>query len=415
MPTVRPFRGYLVAPERVHDVVAPAYDALTPAQRRRYAQSHPDNYVNAMRSLEEFPACEQPTLEDVLDLNKTNLENLLAQGAFRATENPCLFIYRLRADDHEQVGLVAEVPVDEYDRGVIKKHEYTQTNREDHLVRYNETVGASSSPVCLTYAHHPAIDAVIRECMKDDPVIDFVAEDGVAQSIWRVDDPEVHLRLQRGFAEVGEAYLTDGHHRAAAGSRFTELRRRQNGQHTGDEAYNFLLVVLFPDNQIRILAYNRYVRDLNGLSTDAFLDALSRDFTVERLGDVPAEHAAPAAPREFSMLLAGEWYRLAVDPDAVAGDDPVASLDIAILHDRILKPILGIMDVRCDERCESVPGALGMEGLAERCREGGGVAFGCPPMSIQQLMAVADAKLVMPPKSTWFDPKVRSGLFLRLR
>ncbi|MGA8262127.1 MAG: DUF1015 family protein [Arenicellales bacterium] len=414
MPTLRPFRGYLVAPERVRDVVAPAYDALTPGQRHLFARSHPDNYVNAIRSLEDFPECERPSLDELLECNKRKLESLLAQGAFREMASPCLFVYRLKTEDHEQVGLVGEIPVDEYDRGIIRKHEHTQTNREDQLVRYNDVVGAASSPVCLTYTHHPEVDAIVKGCMRKAPVIDFVAGDGVAQTVWCIDDPEIQARLRRCFAAIGEAYLTDGHHRAAAGSRFAHLRRQHNAHYTGEEAYNYLLVVLFPDDQMRILAYNRYVKDLNGLDVSGLLEALSKDFTVSRLGAVPASEAEPLKPREFSMFLEGQWYRLDVDPATVPEDDPVASLDITILHDRILAPILGVADVRCASRCESIAGARGMEGLVEHCLEGG-VAFACYPMSIQQLMAVADADLVMPPKSTWFDPKARSGLFLRLR
>lgn len=414
MPTVCPFRGYVVAPDRVWDVVAPAYDALTPTQRHRYAQAHPDNYVNAMRSLEEYPESERPPLEALLERNKRNLEKLLEQGAFRDTGVACLFVYRLSVEDHEQVGVVGEVPVDEYDRGLIKRHEHTQTNRENHLARYNDVVGASSSPVCLTYTHHPRVNALVDEVMRSTPVIDFTAEDGVAQTIWRIDDPDTLSSLRDCFAEVGEAYLTDGHHRAAAASTFAQWRRERDGGDSGDEPYNYMLVVLFPDDQVRILAYNRYVRDLNGQSVAGFLAALPDDFMVERLGDIPPSRAQPAAPREFSMLLDGDWYRLKIDSRSVPGD-PVGSLDIALLHDRILGPVLGIADVRCDERCESIAGAVGTEGLAERCREGGGVGFACHPMSIQELMAVADANLVMPPKSTWFDPKVRSGLFLRLR
>jgi uncharacterized protein (DUF1015 family) len=415
MPTVRPFTGYVVASERLQDVVAPAYDALTPAQRHRHAELHPDNYVNAMRSLEEFPEDQRPSLDELLERNKKKLEDLLAQGAFREVAEPCLFVYRLRTDDHEQVGLVCEIPVDEYDRGIVKKHEYTQTGREDHLARYNDVVGAASSPVCLTYAHRPEINVIADACMKGAPLIDFVAEDGVAQSIWCIDDRDKHERLRRCFAEVGEAYLTDGHHRAAAASRFAQRRREQNEHHTGEEAYNYLLVVLFPDDQMRILAYNRYVKDLNGLSVDEFLAALSRGFEVECLGDISPEQAEPAGPREFSMLLRDKWYRLAVDPDTVPENDPVGTLDITILHDRILDPVLGVADLRTDERCESIAGALGMKGLTERCGIRDGVAFACYPMSIQQLMNVADAGRAMPPKSTWFDPKVRSGIFLRLR
>jgi uncharacterized protein (DUF1015 family) len=321
-----------------------------------------------MRSLEEFPASERPSLESLLERNRRHLERLLSQGAFRDTGGECLFIYRLRVDDHEQVGLVGEVPVDEYDQGVIKQHEHTQTNREEQLVRYNEVVGAASSPVCLTYAHHPGIDAVTTQWMKSPPVIDFVADDGVAQAIWCVDDRDVQERLRQYFIEVGEAYLTDGHHRAAAAFPVCTFAAAAESSHTGDEPYNYLLVALFPDDQVRILAYNRYVTDLNGITVDELLDALNELFEVEYLGDVPAGQAEPSRPREFTMLLEERWYRLRVDPSSIAEADPVDSLDITILHERVLGPILGIADVRCDERCESVSGASGMAGLAERCR-----------------------------------------------
>jgi len=415
MPTVWPFSGYVVKPERVHDVVAPAYDALTPAQRHRYAESHPANYVNAMRSLEEFTAQERPSLNQLLQCNKRNLQALFAQEAFEKTPGPCLFIYRLQAGDHEQVGLVGEVPVDEYDRNIIKKHEHTQTNREDQLARYNDVVGASSSPVCLSYAHHPEVDRIVARHMERAPYIDFVADDGVAQSVWCISDEETQRDLHRCFTGIGEAYLTDGHHRAAAGSRFARMRREANDRHTGNEPYNFLLVILFPDDQMRILPYNRHVKDLNGYGAEAFLGALSADFDVERLGPVPANQAEPTRPREFAMWLEGQWYRLSVDPATVSEQDPVETLDISVLHNRILDPLLGVADLRTDERCNSVAGCLGMAGLVERCRETGGVGFACPPVSIQQLMAVADANRVMPPKSTWFDPKVRSGILVRLR
>lgn len=414
MPTVRPFAGYLVAAQRVVDVVAPGYDALAPAERRRFAQSHPHNYVNAMQSLEEFAAAERPPLDELLARNRAHLQALIEQGAFRETGQACLFIYRLRSGSHEQVGLVGEIPVDEYDQGVIRRHECTQTGREDQLVRYNDVVGAASSPVCLTYAHHAEIDAIVARHMQGPPLIDFVAEDGVAQSLWCIDDTQTQARLAQCFQEVGQAYLTDGHHRAAAGSRFARLRRRQHPQYSGEEAFNWLLVALFPDDQMRILAYNRYVSDLNGYGVDALLTALGRQFTLEHLGEIAAADALPARAREFSVLLAGHWYRLRVDAGSIRAADPVESLDISILHERILGPLLGIRDVRCDARCESVAGAAGMEGLVERCA-GGGVGFACHPVSIHQLMAVADAGGVMPPKSTWFDPKVRSGLFLRMR
>lgn len=414
MPSIRSFRGYLVAAERVHEVVSPAYDALTPQQRHEYALEHPQNYVNVMRSQDEFPQDECPDLGELLQTNKDKLTKLLDGGAFREIQDQCLFIYRLRVDDHEQTGLVAEVPIKEYQDGVIKKHEHTHSHKEDQLVRYNEVVGAASSPVCLAYTHHPKIDTVIKDWMSNtDPVIDFVSEDEVEQTLWCIDDVQAQGLLRDCFQEIEVTYLTDGHHRAEAGLRYADIRHEQNPNHTGEEDYNFLLVALFPDEQLRILPYNRCVRDLNGLSPSEFLNRLTEKFDIELLGDADPEAAEPETAGQFGMLLEGNWYRLKVHSELIPENDPVESLDVSILHHQVLDPILGITDMRSDPRCRSIAGALGMQGLIDSCGEG--VGFACYPTSIQQLMAVADASRVMPPKSTWFDPKVRSGLFLQLR
>ncbi len=416
MPQLRPFEGYFVDRRRVGEVAAPAYDALTPQQRHQFASNHPDNYLNVMRSLEEFPPAERPTQEELLHANAAKLKRLLDDGAFVYDATPCLYLYRLASADHVQIGVVAEVSIDEYDSGHVKKHEHTQPQKEEDLTRYIEVVGANSSPVSLAYPQDERIDRLVAELTHGKPHLDFVAEDGLAQTIWRIEDEHAVRQLVGLFENVPVTYLTDGHHRSAAGSRFAAHCRDANPGHRGDEPYNFMLVALFPHDQLKILSYNRVVEDLNGNSATQFVAALEEQFDVQRIEAGCAERARPQRHGEMGMFLDGQWYRLTARSLPALRDDPVGALDVVILQRRVLAPILGIEDMRSDPRLDYVAGASGMKGLEAHCRQSGWrLGFACFPVSIEQLMAVADAGEVMPPKSTWFDPKVRSGIFLRLR
>ncbi len=417
MATIRPFEGYLVNPERAALVASPAYDALTPEQRHAYAETHSTNFLNVMRSREEYPRSQRPSLDVLLARNKARLEEMIRAGDFVREPRPSLYLYRLSVAGHVQTGVVAEIPVAEFEQGLVKKHEHTQEGKEDDLTAYQRVVRASSSPICLAYAGQPEIDALVAELTSAPPVIDFVAEDGVAQSVWLVDDPSTIHRLQAQFSRVPSTYLTDGHHRAASASRFRASERAANPNHTGEEAYNFLLVALFPDRQLRILEYNRMVQGTNGLSHSELLAAVEERFEVEPLGSAPASSPKPRRRGEITMLLGGEWYRVTIRAGAVlvASDDPVRSLDVTILQDELLGPVLGVGDPRTDPRIDYLSGAFGLQDLARHCRDHDSIGFAVYPTAIEDLMAVADAGAVMPPKSTWFDPKLRSGLFLRIR
>ncbi len=414
MPIISPFGGYLVAPARVADVVAPSYDSLSPEERFRFAAAHPDNFLNVMRSREEFPPEERPTLLEVLELNAAKLQQLLDEGAFQPSHGKYLYLYRMATDEHVQTGVVAEMPIAEYDGGRIRKHEHTQPIKEDELTRYQKAVGASSSPVSLAYARDARIDECVERLTRSEPLLDFAVPDRLRQTIWRVEnDTDIRLLVDL-FAAIPVSYLTDGHHRTAAASRFA-AERRKSPAHRGDEAYNYMLVALFPHNQLRILAYNRCVRDIEGYSVPRFLSALEESFEVTPLEVARAEDATPTRPGELAMLLDGDWYRLQVRPGLVPAD-PVRALDVVVLEERVLSPILGISDARSDARLDYVAGTTGLRGLAERCRQRDWrLGFACFPTSIEQLIAVADAGEVMPPKSTWFEPKARSGVFLRIR
>jgi len=416
MPHIRPIDGYLVDPAHAEQVVSPAYDAVSPEMRREFAESNPRNYINTMRLLADFPPDSQPTADELLAHNKANLDALLASGAFNRIEQPRLFIYQLATADHLQTGVVCEVSVDEYAQGRLRKHENTRSDKEDLLAMYQQVVGVSSSPICVAYPDDDAIARELQALTAAPPQLDFVSGDGVAQRVWRIDDAAAQRRLQALFARIDITYLTDGHHRAAAGWRYAQMQRKERESggdlsgDTGDEPYNQLLVALFSARQLNLLPFHRAVADLNGMSETQLVDALQRDFEVQT---VAGESFAPSRHGEFGMLVGGRWYRLRIREGLVDADDPVDSLDVSILQNRILAPLLGITDMRGDPRLDYVSGVSGTDGLRRKCADGWAVCFATHPTSIEQLMKVADAGGLMPPKSTYFDPKARSGIFIR--
>jgi len=414
MAAIHPFDGYLASPGRVVEVASPAYDAMSPAERHAYVQAHPRNFLAVMRSPDEFPPEERPDFEALLAWERRRLEAMIEAGDFVRADAPSLYLYRLAVDGHEQTGVVGELPVAEYEQGLVKKHEHTQKSKEDELARYLEVVRASSSPMGLAHADHAGIEELVAELCERPPALDFVAEDGLAQTVWAVTEAEAIARLQALFAEVPVTYLTDGHHRAASASRFAARARAANPAHTGREPYNFMLVALYPARRLRILAYNRCVRDAARAGIDGLAGRLQAAFSVEPLEVGDPEAALPRRRHQMTMLADGSRFRLTVRPELVPGD-PVGRLDVSLLQAHALGPVFEVEDPRTDPRLVYVSGACGFAGLERFCREEGAVGFALYPTAIEDLMAVADAGLVMPPKSTWFDPKLRSGVFLRLR
>lgn len=416
MTTIRPFDCYYADPARAKAIACPAYDAMSPAQRHEFACRHPLNYLNVMRSTDEYPEAERPEFDENLQRNSARLQQMIGDGVFRYNDTPGLYLYRLTTGDHAQTGVIAEIPVEEFASGHIRKHEHTRRDKEEVLIRYRDSIRASSTPISLTYPADPRIDAIVDAVQPRPPLIHFISDDGVRQTIWFVDDAGEVDALQQAFADQAALYLTDGHHRAAVCEKWAAKRRAENPDHRGDEPYNFVLTAIFPDRENRILEYNRVVADTNGLSVDQLLDGLEPAFVVEPLPVDTADDARPAQRHQFSMHVDGHWYRLATRDGVIDESDPVGSLDVCVLQEHVLRPLLGIDDPRHDPRLDHVPGAYGLDELERRVTAcGGGVAFACHPTSVAELMAIADAGEVMPPKSTWFDPKVRSGLLLRLR
>ncbi len=405
MAFIHPFEGHLVAPEWAGAVVAPLYDSLTAEERRRYADRHPENYLNAMRTADEYASSDAPDLSALLKRNARFVRRYIEAGRFVARTS-CVFVYRLAVGGHVQRGVVAEMSIGAYLDGRIKRHEFTRVVREDALAQYIDQVRAASVPVSLGYRADPRIGALMDMATQDAPAISLVTEDGVEHDIWAVGGANADA-LVGAFESVPSVYLTDGHHRCAATARFSTA---------GADAR--LLVVLFPDEELRILPYHRVVRDLGGHTTESFLARLAERFEVESLASGDTGAAQPRARGEFTVHVDGRWHRFRRAGNEAPPPEPADAIDAAILQAQVIGPLIGISDPRHDERLgyiagtEAGAGTEGLDALERACREGWRAAFALHPTSMAELVAVADAGQVMPPKSTWFDPKPRAGFFM---
>ena len=409
MTQIRSFQPYLAAPARVTEVASPPYDSMQPEERAAFGARHPENFINAIRSIEEFPDSDRLSLDELLHQNSTVLEKLLGDGSFVLESQPGIFVYQLCCQDHMQTAVVAEVPLSDYYAGSVRGHEDTRPDHEDHLYEYLNVVGAVSSPICAAYPGDAAIDEVVSCITQHQAWLDFTDNYGVTQKIWRVADRESLSRLESLFERISVIYLTDGHHRVASGARHAD---RRNGQYNTDGPWNYLLMALFPVDQMRILPFNRCVRDLGDLSAKDLLSALASVFSVEECNPDELSFQGPQRRGEFILLMDDQYYRLVIPADLVP-TDPVEALDVSLLQRLVFEPLLGISNPRADPRLDHVTGDTGLEGLRQRCRLGWRLGFACYPPSFSELMAVADAGLRMPPKSTCFDPKARSGIFVR--
>jgi len=416
MPKIKPFEGYIADPAQVAAVVTPAYDAMLPQERRSFAERHPGNYVNVMRTLEEYADdADPPTLEQVLEHNRARLNELLARQAFVETEQAGYYLYKLAVNGHEQVGVIADIRIEEYECGRLRTHENTQVEKEDLLARYLSAVGVTSSPVCVAYQPNESVSAAVRMTMESAPLLHVKSWDDVEQTVWRVCDPGLASQLEQAFESIDVTYLTDGHHRCASGIRHARNQREAGFGDAEAAKHNFLLVALFPADQLRIFSYFRCVRDLNGLTNEAFIAALKdAGFDVASMSGTGEDDLLPSNCADITAFVDGQPYRIRIPEAHIAKDDPVKSLSVSILQDRILNPILGIIDARKDSRLSYMPGVAGVAGIIDRYRDDGWrLGFACFNTTMQEIMDVADAGRVMPPKSTWFDPKLRAGLFLR--
>jgi uncharacterized protein (DUF1015 family) len=411
MPLIRPFPGLRPLPAKAAEVAAPPYDVLDSNEARERAKGKPWSFLHISKPEIDLAPGTDPYSPEVYAKGKENFGRMLAEGVLKQDSAPCYYLYRLIMGDHQQTGLVAAASVADYDTNRIRKHEFTRPDKEDDRVRQVDALNAQTGPVFLTYKHNAAIDELVATVTSAAPEIDIVADTGVRHSLWVVRDAAQIDIITRTFDAMACLYIADGHHRSAAASRVAASRKAANPGHTGEEAYNYFLSVIFPDNQMQILDYNRVLKDLHGNSPEQFLAKLEDAFTVEKAGG----QCKPGKTGEFGMYLGRQWYRLTVKPELVPQADPVKRLDVSLLQDNLIGPILGIADPRRDKRIDFVGGIRGLSELERRVDSGEMVvAFAFFATSMAQLMSVADAGEVMPPKSTWFEPKLADGLVSHL-
>jgi uncharacterized protein (DUF1015 family) len=401
MPLIKPFAGLRPAPGRAAEVAAPPYDVLSSDEARLRAAGKPWSFLHISKPEIDLDAGVDPHAPAVYAKAAENLAAMQAAGILLRDAEPCYYGYRLQMGEHVQMGLIAAASVAAYDSNRIRKHEFTRPDKEDDRVRQIEALNAQTGPVLLAYPPCPAADALLEQIAAEQPDADLTADDGIRHTIWVVRSASLIRALTEAFDPLPALYIADGHHRSAAASRVAAARRGAQ-----EKSSDYFLSVIFPHHQMRILDYNRVVKDLNGQSRDVFLARLEPAFRVEP----SAAQVRPTQAGEFGLYLPGQWYRLRINP-ALIPRDPVRRLDVSLLSDHLLAPVLGIGDLRRDKRIDFVGGIRGLDELVRRVESGEmAAAFALHPTQMDDLMAVADAGQVMPPKSTWFEPKLADGL-----
>jgi uncharacterized protein (DUF1015 family) len=411
MATILPFRAVRPRPELASQVAAPPYDVVSLKEARQLAEGNPYSFLRISRAELELPDGVDPYSTAVYERGAANLKNLIQQGILEQEKQPLLGVYCQKWGAHEQTGLVALASVDEYDRGIIKKHEHTRPVKEADRVSLIEAHESQSGPVLLFCRRTGSFERWLKGITGTKPDVHFVADDKVEHTVWSVRDESIVRQIVEDFRDIQSLYIADGHHRSAAASR-VRAARHNLGKANAREPEDGFLAVIFPHDQLQILPYNRVVRDLNGLTPKALLDELVRDFELQV---TPQPGDPPAAG--FDMYLEGKWHRAKPkqDPSSHKQHDPVRALAVSELTERVLDPLLGIKDQRSDPRIDFVGGIRGPEHLARMVDRGDwAIAFWLYPTTVEELMAVSDADRVMPPKSTWFEPKLRDGLFVHM-
>ena len=413
MSQLKPFRAYRPRPDLAAQVAAVPYDVVNTQEAAELAKGNPHSFLHVGRPEIDLPAGTDVHADAVYAKGVENLRGMIQSGVLFQENTPCLYVYQQRMGDHVQAGLVGLCSVEEYENGTIKRHEFTRKDKEDDRTRHVTEQAANAEPVFLTYKAVPYIDHIVNDVRKQVPVYDVVTPDGIGHTVWVISGETVVYELVHLFNGVEALYIADGHHRTAAVIRYGQARRAEAKAQglplTGDEPFESFMAVVFPHDQLKIMDYNRVVKDLNGLSSEAFLSKVGEKFDV-----AVSTHRESQAPTTFGMYLGGTWYELKAKPGSFPASDPVRGLDVSILQENLLNPILGIDDPRTNTRIDFVGGIRGMDELERRVKEGCAVAFSVYPTSLVQLMSVADAGEVMPPKSTWFEPKLRSGLLVRM-
>ncbi|MEW6130605.1 MAG: DUF1015 family protein [Acidobacteriota bacterium] len=407
MATIHAFRAQRPLPAKAAAVSAVPYDVVNTQEARALAEGNPLSFLRVSRPELELADDTNPYADEVYARAAANFEKLKLAAPLVVEETPSLYVYTLQMGKQIQTGIAACASVDEYDTDIVRKHERTRKDKEDDRTRHIVTLRAQTGPVFMTYRGRDEINQLVNDTKAGEPLYDFTAADGIKHTIWRMSD-EATAKTSEAFKAVPLFYIADGHHRAASASRARAALKAENLNHTGDEEYNFFLTVLFPSDQLHIMPYNRLVKDLNGMSEGDFLDALLKEFVQVEVGSPTPPHKG-----EISMYIGGRWITLKAQH--VDATDPIRSLDVSVLQEKILDPLLGIKDIRTDKRIDFVGGIRGTQALEQAVNSGqAAVAFSMYPVSLDELIAVSDANQIMPPKSTWFEPKLRDGLLSHL-
>ncbi len=411
MAVFRPFAALRPSAELAERVAALPYDVMNSAEAREMVVGNPYSFLHVDKAEIDLDPSVDLYDEQVYDKAASNLKQMEADGVMIRDAEPCYYIYRQIMGDHAQAGIVGCASIDDYMDGTIKKHELTVAEKEADRIHHVDTCDANTGPIFLTFRP----DAVISEGMKkimesEKPVYDFTADDDIRHTVWTISDPAVIERIGSAFDQIPCLYIADGHHRAASAVRVGQRRRAAKPDYTGSEEFNYFLAVAFPSDELSIWDYNRVVKDLKGLSVNEFIQTISEKFDVRELA--ADENPKPAVKHRIGMYLGGKWYALTAKAGTYDEKDPVSRLDVSILQNNLLTPVLGIEDPRTDKRIKFVGGVRGLEELVRLVDEGSAAAFAMYPTTLDDLMDIADSGQIMPPKSTWFEPKLRSGLFI---
>lgn len=411
MAVLRPFRAFRPSEENQSKIPALPYDVMSSAEAREMVEGNPLSFLHVDRAEVDLPEGTDIYSEEVYEKARQNLLNLEQNGDLIQDKKPCLYIYKQTVGSRSQTGIVGCASIDDYINGNIKKHEFTREEKEKDRIRHVDTCNANTGPIFLTYRKNLLLDMITSTWMSENhPVYDF-EQDEVKNTVWVIDDDEVIAKIKECFASIDSLYIADGHHRCASAVK-VGLKRRENGNYTGEEEFNFFLCVAFPDNELEIMDYNRVVKDLNGYTEEEFIEKVKEKFTVTERTGGPFKSCKPFKRHTFGMYLNKKWYELEAKSEFVDETDPVARLDVSILYDNLLAPILAIGDTRTDKRIDFVGGIRGIGELERRVATDMTVAFSMFPTTVDDLIAIADAGMIMPPKSTWFEPKLLSGLFI---
>lgn len=410
MANIRPFRAIRPIPDKAAVIAALPYDVYNRQEAKEVVKDNPDSFLNIDRAETQFDDSVDTYAECVYEKAHDLLWEKIDRGDFLREEDPCYYIYELTMDGRVQTGIVACASIDDYENQVIKKHENTRADKEADRIHHVDSCNAQTGPIFLAYRANAVIREIVAKTKQTAAVYDFTSEDGIRHRVWVIASKDDTGAIQAAFGSIGEIYIADGHHRAASAVKVGLKRRAEHPDYDGTEEFNYFLSVLFPDEELMIMDYNRVVKDLNGLTNDEFLSKMQELFVIGPADDAQQK---PGKKGDFSMYLDGKWYLCTIREED-RSIDPVKGLDVSLLQDLLLAPVLGIGDPKTDKRIDFVGGIRGLDELERRCSADGDCvcAFAMYPTDIQELFAVADAGLLMPPKSTWFEPKLRSGLFI---